>query len=140
MPVMIVLLWLYVAVLSESSNNYCHILITCLFLFINLGKKHIVRVIFNSYEKLISFSSIWYLKIWMEEVSSDHGLCSGGISTRKTGHSYIKFTTFFTHQHSGPPGTFPGRNLDMQPETADPRTCYNQPVVKLSRLAHLKRK
>lgn len=140
MPVMIVLLWLYVAVWSESSNNYGHILITCLFLFINLGKKHIVRVIFNSYEKLISFHSIWYLKICMEEVSSDHGLCSGGISTRKIRHSYIKFTTFFTHQHSGLSGTFPGRNLDVQPETADPRTCYNQPGVKLSRLAHLKRK
>lgn len=55
---MIVLLWLYVAILSESSNNYGHILITCLFLFINLGMKHVVRVIFNSSEKLISFHSI----------------------------------------------------------------------------------
>lgn len=140
MPVMIVLLWLYVAVWSESSNNYGHILITCLFLFINLGKKHIVRVIFNSYEKLTSFHSIWFLKIWMEEVSSDHGLCSGAISPWKIGHSYLKCSTFFTHQHSGPPWTFSGKNLNMPPETADPRTCYNQPVVKLSRLAHLKRK
>lgn len=37
------------------------------------------------------------------------------------------------------PGTFSRRNLDMHPQAADPRTCYNQPVVKLLRPAHLKR-